>query len=113
MLLFSYTKKIEIQSVGKVHVVVVVEQSDKGLVFRMDYHEDFCKWGETQMIVGVYDLDHLEKFRVQHNGKPNSQAMTVDEVHHPMTHLVEISVVVGFPFRQWCQRVTMMEGLMV
>ena len=32
MLLFSYTEKIKIQSVGKVHVVVVVEQSDEGLV---------------------------------------------------------------------------------
>ena len=31
-------------------------------------------------------------------------------MHHPMTHLVEILVVVGFPFRQWCQRVTMTEG---
>ena len=64
MLLFSYMEKIKIQSVGKVHVVVVVEQSDEGLVFRKDYHEGFCKWGETQMVVGVYDLDHLEKLRV-------------------------------------------------
>ena len=64
MLLFSYTKKIEIQSVGKVHLVVVVKQSDEGLVLRKDYHEHFCKWGETQMIVGVYDLDHLEKLRI-------------------------------------------------
>ena len=64
MLLLSYTKKVEIQNVGKVHVVVVVEQSDKGLVFRMGYHEGCCKWGETQMIVGVYVLDHLKKIRV-------------------------------------------------
>ena len=66
MLLFSYTKKIEIQSVGKVIVVVVVvvEQNGVSLVLRKDYHEGLCKWGETQMIVGVYDLDHVEKFRV-------------------------------------------------
>ena len=64
MLLFSYTKKIEIQSVGKVLVVVVVEQSEGSLVLRKDYHEGFCKWGETQMIVGVYDLDHLRKIKL-------------------------------------------------
>jgi uncharacterized OB-fold protein len=64
MLLFSYMKKIEIQNVGKVHVVVVVEQSDEGLVLQKDYHEGFCEWVETQMIVGVYDLDHLEKLRI-------------------------------------------------
>ena len=54
------------------------------------------------MIVGVYDLDHLEKLRISHNSRSNSQAMTVDEVHHPMTRLVEILVVDGFPFGQWC-----------
>ena len=61
MLLFSYTKKIEIQSVGKilvVVVVVVVEQNGVSLVLRKDYHEGLCKWGEIQTIVGVYDLDH-------------------------------------------------------
>ena len=72
MLLFSYTKTIEIQSVGKVlvmvavvvFVVVVVEQNGVSLVLRKDYHEGVCKCGETQMIVGVYNLDHLEKVRV-------------------------------------------------
>ena len=58
---FLIRRKIEIQSVGKVLVVVVIEQSDGSLVLRKDYHEGFCKWGETQMIVGVYDLDHLKK----------------------------------------------------
>jgi asparagine N-glycosylation enzyme membrane subunit Stt3 len=78
MLLFSYKKKVEIQIVGNVLVVVVVvvvvvvfvvvalvvKQSGGSLVLRKDYHEGLCKWGETQMIVGVYDLDHLEKLMV-------------------------------------------------
>ena len=65
MLLFSYKKEIEIQSFGNVHVVVVVvvvlvvvvvvEHSDGSLVLRKNYHEGFCKWGEIQMIGGVYE----------------------------------------------------------
>ena len=48
-------------------VVVVVdgfEQNGGSLVRRKDFHEGFCKLGETQMIVSVYDLDHLEKLMV-------------------------------------------------
>ena len=81
MLLFSYKKKVEIQIVGKVLVVMVVvvvvfvvvvfvvvvvgfEQNGGSLVRRKDCHEGLCKLGETQMIVSGYDLDHLEKWMV-------------------------------------------------
>ena len=77
MLLFSYKKEIEIQSVRNalvvvvvvvmvlvVVVVLVVEHNGGSLVLRKDYHEGLCKWGETQMIVGVYDLDLVENLRV-------------------------------------------------
>ena len=75
MLLFSYRKKVGIQIVGKilvvmvvvvvvVVVVLVVEQGGGSLVLRKDHHEGFCKLGETQMIVGGYDLDHLGKWMV-------------------------------------------------
>ena len=75
MLLFSYKKKVEIQGFGNVLVIVVVvvvvvvvvlvvEQGVGSLVLRKDYHEGLCKWGEIQMIVGGYDLDHLEKWMV-------------------------------------------------
>ena len=45
-------------------VVLVVVYSGGSLVLRKDYHEDLCKWGETQRMVGVYDLDLVEKLRV-------------------------------------------------
>ena len=72
MLLFSNNKKVEIQSVGNalvvvvvfVVVVLVVEHNGGSLVLRKDYHEGLFKWGETQMIVGVYDLALVEKLRV-------------------------------------------------
>ena len=35
--------------------------------------------------------------------------MMVDGVHHLVAHLV----IVGFPFEQWCQRVTRMVDLMI
>ena len=50
------------------------------------------------MIVVVYDLDLVEKLRVEHNDKPNALSMMVDEVHDLMTHLVELLVVVVSPF---------------
>ena len=70
MPLFPYKKKVEIQGFGNVLVMMVVvvvvdfEQNGGSLVRRKDCHEGLCKLGETQMIVGGYDLDHLEKWMV-------------------------------------------------
>ena len=53
------------QSVGNALVVVfVVNHNGGSLVLRKDDHECVCYWGETTMIVVVYEVDLVEKLRV-------------------------------------------------